>query len=218
MVKEDNIQREGQKGIPVDSASGPTVDPTRNVLDLVRAAVDRIDDLRSAETKRVDEKINSEKEHTREIMSIRADHSSELREAEAKRIDAIRAVDVQAGTARDERATSQAAVLASQVSATAETLRNLVATTAGAATIQLDQITKLLTDRIAALEKAQYEGLGKERVIDPIMTQMLGEIKTLRETQSLGTGRSSGISATVVYIVMAFGLAGTILGIVSFFR
>jgi hypothetical protein len=34
---------------------GPTVDPTKNVLDLVQAAIKRQDDLRDAETRRVNE-------------------------------------------------------------------------------------------------------------------------------------------------------------------
>lgn len=207
-----------QSGVPVDSSGGPTIDPTKNVLDLVEAAVKRIDDILSLSTKRLEEKIDSEKSHTRELMQLRSEHIKDLREAEAKRIDAIRAVDVNAVTATNERATAQAAVLANQVTTTAETLRNLVATTASATAVQLDQLTKLLTDRIAALEKAQYEGQGKERVTDPILQQLLTEMKATRESMGEGKGKSQGINATVVYILMAMSFIGGVIGIISFFR
>lgn len=193
------------------------IDPTKNVLDLVNSSIKRIDDLRIAESKRVDEKIVNEREHVREIMAIRADHANDLREAEAKRIDAIRVVDVNAVGATNERATAQAAVLASQVATTAETLRNLVATTASATAIQLDQLTKLLTDRIAALEKAQYEGVGKERVTDPIFSKLIEKIDSLGETRSENTGRGAGLNAGWGYILGAIGLIATILAIGSNF-
>lgn len=208
-----------EESIPTNvKDSKAVVDPTRNVLDLVEAAVKRIDDLRDAETRRVDEKIETEKAHTSELMALRANHANDLREAEAKRIDAIRVVDVNAVGATNERATAQAAVLASQVATTAETLRNLVATTASATAVQLDQLTKLLTDRIAALEKAQYEGQGKERVTDPILQQLLMEMKATRETVGQGTARGAGLQAGWVYLLGGAGLVGAILGIISFFR
>jgi hypothetical protein len=194
-------------GVPVDATGGPTIDPTKNVLDLVKAAVQRIDDLRDAETKRVDEKIQSEKDHTREIMQLRADHENDLREAEAKRIDAIRIVDVNAVAVNIERAASQAAVLAQQVTNTAST-----------ATQQLDGLTKLLTDRIAALEKVQYEGVGKERITDPLMQQLLTEMKNTRTALAEGTGQGRGLNQGWVYLLGAGGLIGAILGIISFFR
>ena len=46
-------------GIPVDAFGGPTVDPTRNVLDLVDAAVRRQDDLRQANATHIEEKLTA---------------------------------------------------------------------------------------------------------------------------------------------------------------
>ena len=83
-----------------------------------------------------------------------------MREAEAKRIDAIRAVDVNAVSVANERATAQAAVLANQVALSAETLRALVASTASTQATQLNQLTAQLIDRISLLEKSQYENKG----------------------------------------------------------
>jgi hypothetical protein len=125
------------------------LDPTANVTTLVIAAVGRLDDLRRAESSRVNE-----------IMILRDQHATELRLAESKRIDAIREVDVNAVSVANDRAIAQAAILANQVATSAETLRALVATTAGAQAIQLSALTAQLTDRIALLEKSQYERKG----------------------------------------------------------
>ena len=135
-------------------------DPTDNVLSLVGLTVHRLDDLRAAETRRVDGVLSSETKRMSELMTLRAEHADQLNLAEAKRIDAIRAVDVAAVGVANERATAQAQVLANQVALSAETLRALVASTAAQQAQQLSQLTSQLTDRLASLEKSQYEKQG----------------------------------------------------------
>jgi hypothetical protein len=130
-------------------ATSDKTDPTTNVTTLVIAAVERLDDLRDAECIRINERFNSFEKH-----------SEELRIAEAKRLDAIRATDVGAVQVANERSVQQASILANQVSASAEMLRTLVATTATAQAAQLNQLTSQMIDRISSLEKAQYEQRG----------------------------------------------------------
>ena len=132
-----------------DPTERDTRDPTENVRELVNLELRRIDDLMMAEQKRVNEQLQ-----------LRADYNTKLGEAEAKRIDAIRAVDVGAVAVANERATAQAAVLANQVAASAETLRALVAATAATQAQQLATLTTQLTDRLSSLEKSQYESKG----------------------------------------------------------
>lgn len=141
--------KEEQGGTPGFDKTGNPIDPTKNVLQLVEAAVKRADDLAAAEARRVNE-----------IMDLRAEYTEKLSLAESKRIDAIRAVDVNAVAIASERAAAQAAVLQNQVNASAEALRSLVATTAAAIAQQLSQLTSQFNDRIAALEKSQYEIRG----------------------------------------------------------
>lgn len=124
-------------------------DPTTNVTTLVIATAVRLDDLRIAEQNRINE-----------LLTLHMSHANDLRMAESKRIDAIRAVDVNAVVVANERAMAQASVLATQVATSAETLRSLVATTAAAQAQQLSQLTSQLTDRINTLEKSQYERKG----------------------------------------------------------
>lgn len=112
-------------------------------------------------TKRLDEKIDSLSNRLDAELKLRAEYAIQLSIAEAKRIDAIRAVDVNAVAVANERASASALVLASQVSASAETLRTLVAATAATVAQQLAQVSSGINDRISALEKSQYEGAGK---------------------------------------------------------
>lgn len=196
-------------------AENNTIDPTANVSALVQATIKRIDDLRIAESIRVDEKIEGERKHVREIMELRGIHATELREAEAKRIDAIRVVDVNAVTAANERATTQAAVLAAQVTTSADTLRNLVATTATAVSAQLDQLTKIFTDRITAIERVQYEGAGKSGVTDPIFSKLIEKIESLGETRSENTGKGIGTRELISYILLAITITGFIFSFIK---
>jgi predicted PP-loop superfamily ATPase len=138
----------------------PVVDPTENVKLTVAAATLRQDDLREAEVRRQDDLREAERVRVDQQMTLRADYDAKLAVAEAKRIDAIRAVDVAAVAVANERATAQAAVLAAQVSQSAETLRTLVAATAQTVAQQLQTVSTGIGDRLSALEKSSYEGKG----------------------------------------------------------
>ena len=119
-----------------------------------------IQELLEIEVKRIDGNMHAETQRINEQMQIRTENSIQLGVAEAKRIDAIRAVDVNAVSVASERANAQAAVLATQVASSAEALRALVAATAATQATQLGTLTTQLTDRLTALEKSQYENKG----------------------------------------------------------
>jgi hypothetical protein len=133
-----------------DRFNSPVVDPTFNVLQLVAAAIERQDDLRSAETT-----------HIHEIMNMREKYQGELRAAESGRIDAIRSVDVGAVQRAAEVQAQSATTLAAQVATSAETLRGQVAAaaiaTANALAAALEPHTKAIED----LRRAQYEQQGR---------------------------------------------------------
>lgn len=177
------MEAELQKNQKINDPRSQFSDPTSNVLMLVEAAVKRLDDLRIAEATRINE-----------VMTLHQTYGEKLTQAEAKRIDAIRAVDVAAVATASERANQQATVLANQVTVSAETLRTLVATTA-------DGVAK----RIAALEQAQYENVGKGRVSDPIMETLLTEVKAMRGTSK------AGISQVIGWIVALAAIIGLII-------
>lgn len=150
--------------------------------DLLNSEVKRMDELRQAEIRRIDGE-----------MTMHAEYEEKLAQAEAKRLDAIRSVDVAAVSTASERAAVQAQVLAKNVTESAETLRQLVATTADQVAEQLKTISTQLADRLLIVEKAQYELKGKTAVQDPqfdaLLKKMDGVIESRAATTGTGTGR-----------------------------
>lgn len=135
----DNESPAGSSPGPgVDRYGVPVIDPTKNVLQLVEAAIQRQDDLRAAEAK-----------HIRELNFMRDQHATELRQAEANRINAIRDVDVAAVQRTAEVQAAMQDRLAQTVTATAEAMRSSLATA-------LEPIRKDIAD----LRQAQYEAAG----------------------------------------------------------
>jgi hypothetical protein len=124
-------------------------DPTGNVRAMLADAVERQDGLREAETRRVNE-----------LICLRDKFQDKLDVAEAKRIDAIRAVDVNAVTVANDKAMVAAAVLAKQVTESRDALQQLVASTAAATATQLTSLLSPITERLTSLEKNQYKGEG----------------------------------------------------------
>jgi hypothetical protein len=209
-MPEENLKPKGS-GIGVDASGGPVIDPTFNVLQLVSAAMTRQDDLRRANRREFKAVIKAERRRINEQMRIRAQYERWLIKAEAKRIDAIRSVDVNAVTVAASRAQDQATVLANQLASSAETLRALVESTRSATASQLSQLITPITDRIALLEKAQYSSAGKEAVTDPLMTQVLLEIKSLRESRTEGTGEKAGSQAQQRLMMMIISIIVSLL-------
>lgn len=206
-------------GLGVDYLGAPVVDPTENVLQLTEAAVQRQDDLRML----TQDLTNAKLTHLKEISDIREHHQRELDHAESQRLDSIRQVD------REEVAKSAAtiqtatAALANQTTVLAETLRTQVGTVASAAEARaaavanaadnrLNQFSTDVIKRISALELSLSEGKGKQQVIDPQLTEMIGEMRALRNLQVAGVGKTEGISLVGALMVggvsLVFGLLG----------
>jgi len=195
-VKAINRQDQG-----VGFQNNPVVDPTVNVLRLVESEVIRLNDLQAAETRRVDD-----------LQELRSEFEDKLAAAESRRIDALRAVDVNAVGVANEKSTAQASVLANQVSTSADALRILVASTAATMAAQTKGITDQFTDRLAALEKAQYENKGKSGLVDPMINELTNEVKVLREGKATSTGTVQGISSSWAILLAVIGLAALLLG------
>jgi hypothetical protein len=86
---------------------------------------------------------------------------------------------------------------------------------------QLTQIITPITDRLALLEKAQYEGVGKSGVTDPQMSQLIREMQIAREAMAQGTGRTDraregrvNITALIGILIAFVGMIGGIVTLV----
>jgi hypothetical protein len=189
----------------------PAVDPTENVKALNEAGSRRQDDLREAERRLVAAEIA----HVKEIVTLHAAHQRVLAAAESARVNSIRQVDVLATAADRAQALTAIQTLAASQAASAETLRAAVSTTASTIASQLTTTVSEINKRISALEAAGYEGVGKQKVVDPQLTEALAEVRALRLTASSTIAKSEGVSWTVALIVAAVGLVATLLGIVG---
>jgi hypothetical protein len=189
-------------------------DPTLNVIALSEAANRRQDDLRTAEQLRVDQLRQAESNRVNELLLVRADFDDKLRQAEAKRIDAIRAVDVNAVAVASQRASDQATVLAAQVAGSADALRGLVQSTATTVATSQAALAASLSERITKLEQAQYEGKGKSAYADPMLSELVTEMKRSREAGAGTTGTRAGQSAVIAYVISAVIVLCSVLGVV----
>jgi len=73
-----------------------------------------------------------------------------------------------------------------------ETLRSAVNTSAQNLATQLTNTVNAITERIAALEKSSYTGAGKQAVADPMMEQLVHEMRTLTAQRQADAGAQTG--------------------------
>jgi hypothetical protein len=199
-------------GLGIDADGGPVIDPTQNVLDLVHAAINRQDDLREAHDRLNAEGIN----HQKELSELRAKHSRDLSVKESSRLDAIRQVDQLAVTRAAEQTLTAVNALASSQAREAETLRNSLTSTAAALATQNADTVKQISDRISSLERSSYEGKGKQAVADPMLAELVAEMKNLRESRANVTGKSQGISAAWAALLGVVVLITGLIGVATF--
>jgi len=173
--------------VPVDSDGGPTIDPTRNVIDLVYQGNERQDDLRDLTNLLYDEKVL----RLEDMAKLRDAFAKEIRELETKRLDAVRQVDV------------------GQASTTAAALLTAVQTLSGQ-TGQRDEVTN---KRIAALEQSLAKGEGKATVSDPALEKLLVSVDQLISAGNRSTGKDAGVSWVGALVVGVMTVIATGLGV-----
>lgn len=152
----DGQEQTGQSGGPaVDRGGNPVVDPTKNVLDVVEAAVKRIDDLRGANIEIVMARLEgSQKVIDSEFDAVRREFSLiESRRVEQK-TDTKVAVDAALSAAKDavkeQAAASEKAILKSETAAAEQSRQN--AQTFTAALKGVTDGFNDLKDRVGKLE------------------------------------------------------------------
>lgn len=214
--------QETRPGVAVDARGGQVIDPTKNVLDLVEAAIRRQDDLRVGSEKlfqakldalekldalRYERALDAAKALADKLESearLRSDYDEKLRAAEAKRIDAIRLVDVNAVSEDRRRTGEQAVALATQVSQSADTVRALVASTKTSTDLSVSQVTQALSQRITTLEQAGYQQAGKQTISDPALVALTAKVDALVNSRVDIAGRDTGRSDVIGWIAAAF--------------
>jgi len=209
-------------GLGVDRAGGPVIDPTANVIALTEAANKRQDDLRAAADtlaqerhRALNEVLKLQAHHSRELAEVRVAHARELNALESNRLNAIRQVDVTAVQTEAQRALNSIQTLAVQTATNAETLRTALVNTAQTIAASTASTVAGLSDRIAALERSTYEGLGKQRMADPLLSEMMAELKGLRDSRAGSSGKTQAFNDSWLYLLGAASLVSTTMSIVA---
>jgi len=223
----------GRSGLGVDFAGGPVIDPTKNVGDQLAAAMKRQDDLRDLQTKLIDAKLETVRESSRlrseflrATQKLHQKHDREIHKAEQMRLDAVRGIDVAASKTESERALQAINTLAATNKTDAENLRNALNTTASTMAKQVSDVADALqkqtassftelSTRVAALEKFQYEGQGKQAVADPQTARLAAAVEKLTEASAQGAGKGAGIGLVATVVIGGAGFVLTLLTIGS---
>jgi hypothetical protein len=142
--------KQNASGMGVDSSGGPVIDPTQNVLDLVEAAVQRLDDLSILRDKHFHDIISLEREHNKQIWTLQMD-----------RLEAVRNVDVGAVSTAANTAEARATTLANQVAAAAEAMRVAAEATRMTFTDTLNSAIKPLADAISVIQQWMNQQTGQ---------------------------------------------------------
>ena len=174
----------------------------RHVDDMAKEMVTQ--DLLKAEMGRVEAALNAHIDYTR-MAAL----------AEAKRLDAIREVDATAVKVANDRAIEQALLLAKQVELVATRLEERVTATAKAAAETQAQLFAPLATKLQRVEDKQNEDRGAAKYTDPMLTDLMKEMKEVITFLSEGKGKGQGATALWGYIIGAVGLISAILAIAS---
>jgi hypothetical protein len=174
------------EGPATDRKNDPVIDPSANVLDLVEAAVRRLDDL-----------AERDRTHGKEMADLRADHAREMRVKEEERLDAIRKVDQETSQANATNAQITAQALAKTVVDTADAARAAMTLAASATAETLDNRLKPILEGMAVLQQRMFEQAGAGQQ----------QSETKQETRS-------GINTWVIVLGAVAGVGGLFLALI----
>ncbi len=201
-------------GSGVDAFGGPVVDPTKNVLDLVRAESKYQDAMRGQSEKYQDairdaenRRLEAENRRLEDLDHAKSERLEDLAKAETRRVAALeeQRVRYEARIAEDLRVNVKTTSdqLAGQLIKETGALNNQIATLTTSVANQFTTLTTSLTNqmvsqmsgtntRLADLERFRWESGGKSAVADPALTLAMSEMaKSIASLKDFAT-RTSG--------------------------
>ena len=184
MTKTKADASDGQPGIPVDLRDQGTIDPTKNVLDLVRAESTRQNDMRNALEKLIVEKVDGLKEIVKLISDNVVMYQNAQRDAETRRIDEL------AETRQEFQNTIR------------DMLAESVRTTSTLVSTQLVQIQATFDTRVSKLEAGAFTAAGRSSVQDPqtadALSRMASGISALSTTTTEAMNKTASATAEAI--------------------
>lgn len=175
------VHRVPEPGIAIDAHGGPTIDPTKNVLDLVRAESKYQDSMREALERYQDGMRDALKEQNSSARLADQRISDFARDAEARLTKTM----LDAETRRIDQ-------LAQNRQEFQNTIRDMLAesvrTTSTLVSTQLVQIQATFDTRVSKLEAFQFTLAGRSSVADPQIENAIA--RTQNSINSLATTTS----------------------------
>jgi hypothetical protein len=208
-----DYDRENRPGVGVDSAGHAVIDPTKNVLDLVLAAVTRLNDLRAADTRHFDDlrKVDTERQdELRGALDRRLTDLNKQRDVYEVRIAEIkRDYEKQNEEVKSDFGKQIAAILQAQAD------KNALLLSSG-----VDKLGASTSDRLALVEKNQYVSGGTASIRDPATDRQLTDIMaTMRELKEGGRERKGSGEGQENLIKLVFAAAvasGAVVAVIEF--
>lgn len=199
---DDELPMTLQPGIGVDARGGGVIDPTRNVLDLVKAESKYQDAMRDATKELTQSKFDG----LQDIVDQNTVFQNAMRSAETERVD-------QLASLRREYESTIRNMLAESVRSTSDLVSS-----------QLLQIQSTFNDRVTKLEAYQLTQAGKSSVADPATAEALANMAaTLVSMQTLQTktggeqsGQKESKASVMAMIALAAAVASPLIAVVVF--
>lgn len=174
----------GRPGIPIDFRGDGTIDPTKNVLDLVRAG----QDFQNAMRGELKEQLLLSVASLKEIVTLISDnvvrYQNAQRDAETRRIDEL------AETRQEFQNTIR------------DMLAESVRTTSTLVSTQLVQIQATFDTRVSKLEAGAFTAAGRSSVSDPAtadaLSRMAAGIAALSTTTTDAMNKTSTVTADAI--------------------
>jgi hypothetical protein len=186
MVTKSELESEphGAPGVGVDAHGGGVIDPTKNVLDLVKAESRYQDAMRDVQEKLMSEKVGGLKELVKVMSDSVVAYQNAQRDAETRRIDEL------AETRQEFQNTIR------------DMLAESVRTTSTLVSTQLVQIQATFDTRVSKLEAGAFTQAGKSSVSDPAtadaLTRMATGIAALSSTTTEAMNKTSTATAEAI--------------------
>jgi hypothetical protein len=77
---------------------------------------------------------------------------------------------------------------------------------------QLTTTVAEINKRLSSLEASSYEGMGKQKVVDPQSERLAMMVENLTRMQSTGAGKTEGVSSTWAMIVAGIAVVAALFG------
>lgn len=182
-----NMTEEAPDLIGQESSTGTAIDPSKNVLDLVKAAIKRLDDLNESGTRRLDQRIDNESDKSTAMRAQRDFYET--------RIEVIKGDFTRQIASILERQQDKSAILLAQT---------------------VDKVTERLAAVEKNQYTTAGQAIVRDPAVSDAITQMSATIQKLTTSNENTVGRREGLSAAGAILLGFGGLVGTVVIVAGF--